>query len=225
MKTTIVIPAFNEGKRIGKVVSKLDKYSYKIIVINDGSSDDTENVVKQFKRVKLINHKNNSGQGAALRTGIRAALKDKSDIIVTFDADGQHKASDIKKFITKINEGYEVVLGSRFIKKTKLPLKRKFLLKGSILVERLFIGIKLTDAHNGFRAFSSKAARRIKIKENGMAHASEIVYRIKENKLKYAEIPISIKYTRDTLSKGGNTVPRAMKILYKLIKLRFRVQT
>ena len=102
MKTTIVIPAFNEGKRIGKVLSKLDKYSYKIIVINDGSSDDTENVVKQFKRVKLINHKNNSGQGAALRTGIRAALKDKSDIIVTFDADGQHKASDIKKFITTI---------------------------------------------------------------------------------------------------------------------------
>jgi len=225
MKTTIVIPAFNEEKRIGKVLKSLLKYPYQIIVVNDGSSDNTSKIVKEFGKVKLINNKTNLGQGASIRLGIQLALSSKSDIIVTFDADGQHRASEIKKFIKKINAGYDVVLGSRFLKKTKLPLKRKILLKGSILVERIFLGIKLTDAHNGFRAFTSNAARKIKIRENGMAHASEIIYRIKENGLKYSEIPVNIHYSADTINKGGNTIVRSFEVLYKLIKLRFDAQS
>ena len=221
MKTTVVIPAFNEENRIGKVLKKLLKYPYQIIVVNDGSSDNTSKIVKKFGKVKLINNKTNLGQGASIRIGIKSALDSKSDIIVTFDADGQHRASEIKKFIKKINTGYDVVLGSRFLKKTKLPLKRKILLKGSILVERIFLGIKLSDAHNGFRAFNSNAARKIKINENGMAHASEIIYRIKENGLKYSEIPVNIRYSADTINKGGNTIIRSIEVLYKLIKLRF----
>lgn len=221
MKTTVVIPAFNEENRIGKVLKKLLKYPYQIIVVNDGSSDNTSKIVNKFGKVKLINNKTNLGQGASIRIGIKSALDSKSDIIVTFDADGQHRASEIKKFIKKINTGYDVVLGSRFLKKTKLPLKRKILLKGSILVERIFLGIKLSDAHNGFRAFNSNAARKIKINENGMAHASEIIYRIKENGLKYSEIPVNIRYSADTINKGGNTIIRSIEVLYKLIKLRF----
>ena len=221
MKTTVVIPAFNEENRIGKVLKKLLKYPYQIIVVNDGSSDNTSKIVKKFGKVKLINNKTNLGQGASIRIGIKSALDSKSYIIVTFDADGQHRASEIKKFIKKINTGYDVVLGSRFLKKTKLPLKRKILLKGSILVERIFLGIKLSDAHNGFRAFNSNAARKIKINENGMAHASEIIYRIKENGLKYSEIPVNIRYSADTINKGGNTIIRSIEVLYKLIKLRF----
>ncbi len=221
MKTTVVIPAFNEENRIGKVLKKLLKYPYQIIVVNDGSSDNTSKIVKKFGKVKLINNKTNLGQGASIRIGIKSALDSESDIIVTFDADGQHRASEIKKFIKKINTGYDVVLGSRFLKKTKLPLKRKILLKGSILVERIFLGIKLSDAHNGFRAFNSNAARKIKINENGMAHASEIIYRIKENGLKYSEIPVNIRYSADTINKGGNTIIRSIEVLYKLIKLRF----
>jgi len=225
MKITVVIPAFNEGKRIGKVLKALSNYPYLVIVVNDGSSDDTKKVVEKFSKVKLINHKNNSGQGAALRTGIRSALKDKSEIIITFDADGQHKVGEIKKFVEKIGEGYDVVLGSRFLDKNKLPLKRKILLKGSILVERLFLGVKLSDAHNGFRAFSARAARKIKIRENGMAHASEIIYRIKKNRLKYTEIPVNITYSDDTIEKGGSTFIRSLKILRVLIKLRLGAQS
>jgi len=220
MKVTIVIPAFNEVKRIGKVLKSLSKTDYSVIVVDDGSSDDTKYVIKKFKKVKLINHKKNRGQGAALRTGIRAALKLNSDVIITFDADGQHRASEIKKFIKKIGEGYDVVLGSRFLKKTKLPLGRKIILKGSILVERLFLGIKLTDAHNGFRAFSRKAARKIKIEEAGMAHASEIVYQIKKNSLTYSEVPVNIKYSVETLEKGGSSIKRAFEILSKILKWR-----
>ncbi len=225
MKITIVIPAFNEEERIGKVLTDLNKYSYNILVVNDGSSDNTAKVVRKFRSIKLINQKSNSGQGSALRRGIREALKDKSDVIVTFDADGQHNSRDIKKFVTKISKGYDVALGSRFLKKTKLPLKRRILLKGSIFVERILLGIKLTDAHNGFRAFSAKAARKIKIKENGMAHASEIVYRIRENGLKYIEIPVAVRYTDETVAKGGNTILRSLKVLQKLIKLRFSAQS
>ncbi len=220
MKTTIVIPAFNEEKRINNVLKSLSKHPYSIIVVNDGSSDNTENVVKQFRKVQLITHKKNSGQGAALKTGIRTALKNKADIIITFDADGQHRPAEIEKFIEKIEEGYDVVLGSRFLKKTKLPIGRKIILKGSILVERILIGIKLTDAHNGFRAFSAKAARKIKINERGMAHASEIVYRIKKNNLNYVEVPVNIKYSAETLEKGGNSIKRAFNILSKILKWR-----
>ncbi len=222
MKTTIVIPAFNEGKRISKVLKSLAKTDYSVIVVDDGSSDNTSSEVKKFRKVKLINHETNRGQGAALKTGIRAALKLKSDTIITFDADGQHRASEIEKFTKKIEEGYDVVLGSRFLKKTKLPLRRKIILKGSILVERVFLGVKLTDAHNGFRAFSVKAARKIKIKEDGMAHASEIIYRIKEKDLSYCEIPVNIKYSKDTMIKGGNTFLRSIHILFQIIKMRLR---
>jgi len=220
MKTTVVIPAFNEGKRIGKVLKSLSKYPYSVIVVNDGSSDNTADIVEKFGQVELITHKKNQGQGAALKSGIRAALKSKSDIIVTFDADGQHRPAEIEKFIEKIEEGYDVVLGSRFLKKTKLPIGRKIILKGSILVERILIGIKLTDAHNGFRAFSAKAARKIKINERGMAHASEIVYRIKKNNLNYVEVPVNIKYSAETLEKGGNSIKRAFNILSKILKWR-----
>jgi len=212
MKTTVVIPAFNEGKRIGKVLKSLSKYPYSVIVVNDGSSDNTADIVEKFGQVELITHKKNQGQGAA--------LKSKSDIIVTFDADGQHRPAEIEKFIEKIEEGYDVVLGSRFLKKTKLPIGRKIILKGSILVERILIGIKLTDAHNGFRAFSAKAARKIKINERGMAHASEIVYRIKKNNLNYVEVPVNIKYSAETLEKGGNSIKRAFNILSKILKWR-----
>jgi len=220
MKTTVVIPAFNEGKRIGKVLKSLSKYPYSVIVVNDGSSDNTADIVEKFGQVELITHKKNQGQGAALKSGIRSALKSKSDIIVTFDADGQHRPTEIKKFIKKIREGYDVVLGSRFLKQTKLPLRRKIILRGSILVERLFLGVNLTDAHNGFRAFSRKAARKIKITESGMSHASEIVYQIKKLNLTYAEVPVKIKYSAETLDKGGNSIKRAIEVLSKILKWR-----
>tara|TARA_Y100000310_G_C20662350_1_gene805462 strand:+ start:306 stop:983 length:678 start_codon:yes stop_codon:yes gene_type:complete len=222
MKVFVVIPAYNEERRIRKVLKSLAPYNYKVIVVDDGSSDNTISVVEKFKSVLLLVNKKNQGQGASLRKGINRALKEGADIIINFDADGQHRASEISKFVKPILRGeVDVVLGSRFLRKNELPLSRKILLKGSIFVERFFLGVKLSDAHNGFRAFSRSAARKIKIRENRMAHASEIVKEIGRLGLKYKEIPVNIKYNQDVVNKGSGSYLTAVKVGLRILSWKF----
>ncbi len=218
MNLYIVIPAYNEEKSVGKVIKELRENNYKnIIVIDDGSKDKTYNAAKRAK-AEVLRHVINRGQGAALKTGIDYALKKKADIIVTFDADGQHSVKDIKKLVEPVkNNKVDVALGSRFLKKNKnTPFIRKLFLKGGALVIFLMYGIKLTDSHNGFRALSRKAAEKIDIKSDGMEHASEILEQIKKKRLKYKEVPVTIKYTNYSLKRGQSTF-NSFKILFKMI--------
>jgi len=217
-KIFFVIPAYNEGKSIGRVVDELKKAGYKnIIVIDDGSKDNTYAEAKKRKIIAL-RHIINRGQGASLRTGIDCALKNGAEFIVTFDSDGQHRIEDLEAMLSPVvKKEVDVTLGSRFLKKTDVPLGRRILLKGSVFVQRFFYGIKLTDAHNGFRVLSRKAAGQIQIDSDRMEHASEIVEEIMKKKIKYKEVPIEIRYTGYSMKKGHGSLKGALKIFFKMI--------
>ena len=216
-KTFIVIPAYNEEKSIGNVIKELKQNNYKnIVVVDDGSEDKTYEAAKK-EGITVLKHILNRGQGAALKTAIDDALSNGADIIVTYDADGQHSVKDIKNMINPIkNKKVDITLGSRFLKKNKTPFIRKLFLKGGAFVIFLMYGINLSDSHNGFRAMSRKAAEKIEIKSDGMEHASEILEEVKKKRLKYKEIPVTIEYT-DYSTKRGQSTLNSFKILFKMI--------
>lgn len=218
MKIFVVIAAYNEQKKIAAVLKDLKSYGYNhIIVVDDGSKDKTADIAKREGAI-LLQHIINRGQGAALKTGIETALREKADIIITFDADGQHQASDLKNLTNPIIKGEaDIALGSRFLKKNKdTPLIRKLFLKGGAFIIYLMYGVRLTDSHNGLRALSRKAAEKIDLKSNGMEHASEIIDEIKRKELRYKEIPVNIRYT-DYSKKHGQSSLNAFKILFRMI--------
>lgn len=218
MKTVIVMAAYNEQGSVGKVISDLQAHHYQdIIVVNDGSRDETEEEATGAGAT-VLSHVINRGQGAALQTGIDYALADGADIIVTFDADGQHHAKDIKRLITPVQQGkVDVTLGSRFLKNTTTaPFTRRAILKMGALTMKLFYGLRLTDSHNGLRALSRKAAESIRLRSDGMEHASEIIQQIAEHNLRYKEVPNTITYSTYSLKKGQDD-SAAVKIMAKMI--------
>ncbi|HJX05860.1 MAG TPA: glycosyltransferase family 2 protein [Candidatus Nanoarchaeia archaeon] len=217
-KIFFVIPALNEQKSIVRVVSELKKAGYDyIVVVDDGSTDNTYAEAKK-QGVVVLRHIINRGQGASLRTGIDYALKNGAEYIVTFDSDGQHRVEDLPAMLEPVVSGkVDVTIGSRFIKHTEVPLDRRILLKGSVLVQWVFYGIKLSDAHNGFRVLSRKAAEQIRIESNRMEHASEILEEIVKKRIKYQEVPVTIRYTGYSMKKGHGSFGGALKIFLKMI--------
>lgn len=199
----VIIPAFNEEKRIGKVTEEVERFVDTIVVVDDGSLDRTSLRVDSKKAV-VLRHPFNLGQGAAIQTGLEYAKKNKARVVITFDADGQFKPSEIPRVVEPIiKDQVEVVLGSRFLGKTQnIPLSRLIILKLGIIFTRIFSGLNLTDTYNGFRAFSTKAADKINITQNRMAHASEIIELVKINKLKFMEVPVTVTYSQHTFNKG-----------------------
>ncbi|MEA2065125.1 MAG: glycosyltransferase family 2 protein [Patescibacteria group bacterium] len=200
MRIFIIIPAFNEEKNIIAVIQNLkNRIPFaELVVVDDCSQDSTFQFVKKTD-VAVLRHIVNRGQGAALQTGNEYALKNGADIIVHFDADGQHRVEDLEKIIKPIKDGEtDITLGSRFLNiSSKIPFTKKyFILKPAVIFNRLFTGLKLTDAHNGLRAFSLEAAGKIKITQDRMAHATEIISEIKKSGLKYQEVPIKIIYNK-----------------------------
>jgi len=203
-KVYIVMPAFNEAKRMGSILSDLKKAGYKnIIVVDDGSTDDTINIAKK-KGVYVLSHVLNRGQGASLQTGIDFALSKGADIIVTYDADGQFVIKEIISVIEPIikNEA-DIVLGSRFLGAAKnIPLSKKIVLKIGVVVVFILYGIKITDSQCGFRALSRRAAEKIHLSYDRMEHAAEFFLEIMRNNLKYKEVPITVIYDEYSLRKG-----------------------
>jgi glycosyltransferase involved in cell wall biosynthesis len=199
----IVIAALNESGRVGKAVRELVTRGWQVVVVNDGSTDSTATEARDAG-AHVLTHLVNRGQGAALQTGIEFCLLQDCDVVVTFDADGQHHVADIDKLIDPIltNEA-DVVLGSRFLGHTAgMPRHRRWLLKAAVWFTRLTTGLDVTDTHNGIRALAPNAARRIEITEDRMAHASDLLHQIASLKLRYVESPVTITYTADTLAKG-----------------------
>jgi len=221
MKTAILITLYNEEPRIKKVLDGLIKYD--LILVNDGSTDNTLEIIKSYKKSHIISYKKNKGKGYALQKGINYAKNNNYDRLILMDGDGQHNHRDIKKFEKKLSEGYDFVIGSRFIKNnSNIPLSRRIILFGGKIIEKILIGVELTDAHNGFRAMNKKSINKIKLTENRMSYASELMFEIKKHKLTYIEVPVKIKYTKDTLEKGTGSLFTGFKILFRLIGLKIK---
>jgi glycosyltransferase involved in cell wall biosynthesis len=172
-------------------------------VVDDGSSDGTGGAAL-FAGAVTLRHSLNLGQGAALQTGIDFALSQSAEIIVTFDADGQHDPNDIVAMERLRREnGVEMVLGSRFIGHAEhLPATRRIVLQLARFFTNLTTRVKLTDAHNGLRLMTASAASRIRITQNRMAHASELIEQIRVHKISFVEAPVTIRYTDYSLAKG-----------------------
>jgi polyprenyl-phospho-N-acetylgalactosaminyl synthase len=220
MKLFVIIPAYNEGERIFKVLNEIQNIRlpfsvFSLLVIDDGSTDNTYTEAKRAG-VKVLRHILNRGQGAALQTGDQYALKHGAEVIVHFDADGQHQVTDIVKLAKPIiNHQVSVVLGSRFLNldnnkpnnhnnllisvyqllATKnIPYLRRVLLAGSLVTNYLITELPLTDAHNGLRSLSRQAAQKINITQDRMAHNTEYSQEIKRLNLSYQEIPVTVEY-------------------------------
>lgn len=216
----IVIPAFNEGRVIGDVVRQVRAAYSNLIVVDDCSRDDTSQRASEAG-ADVVRHVINLGQGAAIQTGIDYALRHKASAIVTFDADGQHSIADVNKMLEiQMETGADIVLGSRFAgKAVGISGARKMLLKAAIVFTWLTSGVRLSDAHNGLRLITPAAARRIRITQNRMAHASEIIEQIGRSGLKFAEAPCTITYTEYSTAKGQSSFG-AFRILMDLIIAR-----
>jgi polyprenyl-phospho-N-acetylgalactosaminyl synthase len=223
MNKAVVIPAYNEEKMIGKVVREVRAHCSHVFVVDDGSSDRTAEAARAAEAV-VLRHVLNRGQGAALATGIAAALKSGADVIVTFDADGQMDPADIASLVAPIEaELCDVVLGSRFLvgghglrATGYVPPLRRLTLKAALAFTRLTTGLKLTDTHNGLRAFSRRAAAELEIYCDRMAHASEIIEEIARHGWRYRETPVTIRYTEYSMKKGQK-LSGSFRILRDLI--------
>jgi len=218
----IVVPAFNEAGSIRAVVDQLRSKYRDIVVVDDGSTDETARVLTGAD-VALLRHRLNRGQGAALQTGITFALLSGADVIVTFDSDGQHDPDDIQSLLAPIVRGEcDVTLGSRFLGHTvNLPLGRRLVLKIGILFTRLTSRIRVTDVHNGMRAFSREAAESLHITMDRMAHASEILDQIAAHHWRYREVPVTIRYSAETLAKGQSSW-NALRIAGQILMERLK---
>jgi len=218
MKIFIVIPAYNEEKRIGKVIEDLKKTKHPIIVVDDGSEDDTYKVSKK-KKVQVFQHRINLGKGAAMKTGAEAAFKLGADAIVFMDSDGQHKAKDLKNFTNALNEGFEIVFGIRS-KASEAPRVRFIGNRlASILISFLF-GIYISDLLCGFRALTKKAYKKIVWESRGYAVETEMIIRTAKYKLRHCEVPVSTIYLD---SVKGVTILDAINILFDVFRWRLRL--
>jgi len=205
----IVIPAYNEEVSIGPTVNSLRRKfpKAKLVVVNDGSRDSTKEIAMDNGAI-VYSHILNRGLGAALGTGIKAALNEKADIIVTFDADLQHEAGDIKRLIQPIEDKRaDAVLGSRFMKQEDLHAMPRMKVIGNKFLTGLtniLAGSDITDSQSGLRAFDRVAAERLLILCDGYDVSSEIVHELSRHRIKVIEIPIKAIYDKRSKTKGTN---------------------
>ena len=217
MNITIGIPAFNEEKNIGKIIITLKKITNDIIVCDDGSSDLTKEIAEGLG-AKVISHTKNMGYGEAIKSIFNEAKKKESDILVTFDADGQHRAEDIMG-LTKpiIDQQAEVVIGSRFLKnETNMPTYRKMGVKILTKVTNMSIKENLTDSQSGLRAYQKKVLQNISLTDSGMGISTEILIKSHQKKFRIVEVPVQILYGKDTSTQ--NPVSHGTSVLLSTIK-------
>lgn len=212
-----VLPAKNESTRIEPVLVKLQMQGIKnIIVVNDGSDDNTQQVVRKYKDVILLDHVINLGPGAATLTGIKYAVKCGADYIVTLDADNQHNPENLSSLINHLKEKeLDLVIGSRFMKYNEIPFTRLFYNFFGNIISFLITGRYLTDSQSGMKVMNRNFADKLELSFDGFEFCIEIIKQAQIHKVKIGEIPIDVKYTKDTLSKGQN-LQTGLSMLLKL---------
>lgn len=217
----VIVRAYNEAEVIAPVLTDLKKAFKNIVVVDDGSSDKTAQIALG-SGVKVVRHSVNLGAGSALQTGINYALVNKAKWLLNFDADGQHQVEDAIRLLKRLRQGdCDIVIGSRFLGGAiNMPWTRKYVLKLAVHFSRIFGQAPLTDAHNGLRAFTRRAAEILKVTQSGMAYATEIVSQWLDNEMRIIEVPVTIKYTEYSLKKGQSSL-NAVNIVLDLLIGKF----
>lgn len=201
--TWVIVPALNEAQVVRRSVNELRDVFTNVVVVDDGSADATAAEAQAAGAVVLI-HPVNLGQGAAIQTGIEFALSRNAEFVATFDADGQHSVQDLQTMLHALcDRDLDIVLGSRFLGRAEgMSRTRGWLLMAARAFTNLTTGVRLTDAHNGLRLMTAATARRIRIRQDRMAHASELISQIGRLGLKVGEVPVTIAYTEYSMAKG-----------------------
>ncbi len=217
MKIVIGIPAFNEEKNIAKILLKLKKISQNIIVCDDGSNDLTAEIAEGLGAI-VVRHKRNLGYGAGIRTIFLKAKEITADVLITFDADGQHRIQDIDAVLDPIlkNEA-DIVIGSRFLNdNTKIPKYRRIGIKTITSITHSSIGKKLSDSQSGFRSYNKKTLDKIIPSESGMGVSTEILIKAAKEKLRITEVPIIVSYEGNTST--HNPISHGMSVILSTMK-------
>ena len=212
----IVIPAHNEAKNISKVIDKTRRYAKNIVVVDDGSKDNTFSAAKRKKGIIALKHIVNLGKGAALKTGCDYAIMNGAEKIIALDADGQHDPKEIPRFIRNLGK-YDIIFGYRKLNK-KMPFVMKLGNHSINKITKLLYGIDLKDTQCGYRAFTGKAYKKIRWESSDYAMESEMIVRASKTRLKYKEIPVETIYADNY---KGTTVIDGTKITLKLLSWKF----
>ena len=211
-RTWVVIAAYNEAAVIEQVVAGVVAAGWRVVVVDDGSRDETRLRARAGGAV-VLRHSINLGQGAALQTGIDYAVRRGAEAIITFDADGQHDPADIPALIDALRT-HDIALGSRFLGSVEGATQRRMvMLRAAVMMSNRLAGLKLTDAHCGLRGFRAAAVPHLRITQDRMAHASEILKKVQASGLSYTEVPITVRYTEHSKAKG-QTGFQAIRILF-----------
>lgn len=215
----VIIPAFNEESVIGDVLAEVKGAGYEnIIVVDDGSRDNTYGKAAAVANVTAIKHFINRGKGASVKTGMEAAKLLGADMAITMDGDGQHNPEDIRKMIALIEEGHDVILGTRLKNPKGMPFYKIIANHiGNFLTWSIY-GLWVTDSQSGFRAYSQKALNLIETKTDRYEYDSEVIREISRHQLKYAETPIEVRYTEYSMNKPHKMdLKNGVKALFKMI--------
>lgn len=222
----VVVPAYNEEKTVSQVIEGIASEGYNVVLVNDGSKDNTLNLAIESKRkypdkIFIVSHAINRGLGAALKTGMTAALNKNAEYILTFDADGQHEISDIAKVVKPLQEGKaDACIGARPLK--DMPFSKSFANFVMNFLTLIFYGRNVKDSQSGLRAFTANAASQINVVSSGYAVSSEFIKEISDNHLKLEEVEITTIYTPETQHKGTDALV-GIKILFKMILDLFKI--
>ncbi len=222
MKICSIIPAYQESRAIKQVVTLTQKYCTFVVVVDDGSTDNTNRIAEDSGAI-VLRHSKNLGKGAALRTGFNYAVETACDIIITLDGDMQHNPHSIPRFIEKINKGFDVIVGSRYATQSEeMPFARKLSNLITTQALRVFFKVPVTDSQSGFRAFRKEVLEAISVRDDGFAAETEILIDAKRAGFKISEVPIATNYgeeeskirarrdiTRWLLTLGRNLVPHS----------------
>lgn len=216
--TIAAMPAYNEGHVIAEVILGCKKYVDKVIVVDDGSYDNTAEIAESVGGY-VVRHEVNKGYGAALKSCFKLAREFNADAMVIIDSDGQHNPDEIPRLLEPLKHGADLVIGSRFINGNgkNVPTYRKIGMKILDLVTYLAGGIRVTDSQSGFRAYGKKAIENIRFRGDNMSAGSEILLHTKDHNLKFAEVEIHCRYDLEQCS-SQNPFVHGMGVALHILK-------